>query len=86
MEIELVDGGGTIFGHQPNPDGVGVAQRRGSCPRGLLHHGRQPLLQRPGMENKAGDRFGLQFHPEVNDSEFGKEMFENFCCRLPCSP
>jgi GMP synthase-like glutamine amidotransferase len=20
----------------------------------------------------------LQFHPEVNDSEFGKEMFENF--------
>ena len=31
-----------------------------------------------GMENEAGDRFGLQFHPEVNDSEFGKEMFENF--------
>ena len=30
------------------------------------------------MENIAGDRFGLQFHPEVNDSEFGKEMFENF--------
>jgi len=31
-----------------------------------------------GMENEKGDRFGLQFHPEVNDSEFGKEMFENF--------
>jgi GMP synthase-like glutamine amidotransferase len=30
------------------------------------------------MENEAGNRFGLQFHPEVNDSEFGKEMFENF--------
>jgi GMP synthase-like glutamine amidotransferase len=30
------------------------------------------------MENEQGDRFGLQFHPEVNDSEFGKEMFENF--------
>ena len=32
------------------------------------------------------DRFGLQFHPEVNDSEFGKEMFENFvavCLRSP---
>ena len=36
------------------------------------------------MENEAGDRFGLQFHPEVNDSEFGKEMFENFVeiCRI----
>jgi GMP synthase (glutamine-hydrolysing) len=31
-----------------------------------------------GMENNDGNRFGLQFHPEVNDSEFGKEMFENF--------
>ena len=31
-----------------------------------------------GMENEKGDRFGLQFHPEVNDSEFGKEMFDNF--------
>ena len=31
-----------------------------------------------GMENDEGTRFGLQFHPEVNDSEFGKEMFENF--------
>ena len=30
------------------------------------------------MENTALERFGLQFHPEVNDSEFGKEMFENF--------
>jgi GMP synthase-like glutamine amidotransferase len=30
------------------------------------------------MENKEGTRFGLQFHPEVNDSEFGREMFENF--------
>ena len=30
------------------------------------------------MENDDGTRFGLQFHPEVNDSEFGKEMFENF--------
>ena len=30
-----------------------------------------------GMENEEGTRFGLQFHPEVNDSEFGKEMFEN---------
>ena len=30
------------------------------------------------MENSAGDRFGLQFHPEVNDSEYGRVMFQNF--------
>ena len=31
-----------------------------------------------GMENESGDRFGLQFHPEVNDSEYGARIFENF--------
>ena len=31
-----------------------------------------------GMENETGDRFGLQFHPEVNDSEYGQNMFQNF--------
>ena len=30
------------------------------------------------MENDASDRFGLQFHPEVNDSEYGAKIFENF--------
>jgi GMP synthase (glutamine-hydrolysing) len=30
------------------------------------------------MENKSQDRFGLQFHPEVNDSEYGAKIFENF--------
>ena len=31
-----------------------------------------------GMENEAGDRCGLQFHPEVNASEYGARIFENF--------
>ena len=30
------------------------------------------------MENQTKDRFGLQFHPEVNDSEYGVQIFENF--------
>ena len=30
------------------------------------------------MENENGDRFGLQFHPEVDHSEYGRKMFENF--------
>jgi GMP synthase-like glutamine amidotransferase len=30
------------------------------------------------MEDVGRRRFGLQFHPEVNDSEFGTEMMTNF--------
>ena len=30
------------------------------------------------MENSSLNRFGLQFHPEVNDSEYGSKIFENF--------
>ena len=31
-----------------------------------------------GMEKSDGMRFGVQFHPEVNDSEFGSEIMRNF--------
>ena len=80
MEINLVNGGGVIFArtnptqtvwesHNDEvhvlPDNFFITASSDSC-----------IVQ--GMENKEGDRFGLQFHPEVNDSEFGKEMFENF--------
>ncbi len=80
MEIELQNGGGKIFkGTAPTqtvweshndevhivPEGFFITASSSSC-----------LVQ--GMENERGNRFGLQFHPEVNDSEFGKEMFENF--------
>jgi GMP synthase (glutamine-hydrolysing) len=36
------------------------------------------------MENNDATRFGLQFHPEVNDSEYGTEMMSNFVehCRF----
>ncbi len=30
------------------------------------------------MQNEDLDRFGLQFHPEVNDTEHGSTIFENF--------
>ena len=47
-------------------------------PEGFFITASSPSCKVQGMENEAGIRFGLQFHPEVNDSEFGKEMFENF--------
>lgn len=86
MEITLRDGGGKIFAGTANtqtvweshndevnlvPDGFKITASSSSC-------------EVQGMENDLGNRFGLQFHPEVNDSEFGKEMFENFVevCRI----
>lgn len=80
MKIQLVNGGGTIFANTSEnqivweshndevhilPDGFSITAFSESC-------------EIQAMENDDGTRFGLQFHPEVNDSEFGKEMFENF--------
>ena len=78
--ITLANGGGKIFADTPEsqivweshndevselPDGFFITASSKSC-----------VVQ--GMENESGDRFGLQFHPEVNDSEYGQNMFQNF--------
>ena len=80
MEISLVNGGGVIFENTPErqivweshndevtvvPDGFVITAGSDSC-------------RVQGMEDVSRQRFGLQFHPEVNDSEFGAEMMKNF--------
>lgn len=80
MEIHLVDGGGILFENTPDtqivweshndevhivPDGFNITASSDSC-------------QVQAMQNKEGTRFGLQFHPEVNDSEYGTEIIRNF--------
>ena len=86
MQIELENDGGKIFANtaasqtvwESHNDEVHVV------PEGFFITAGSPSCKVQGMENNQGNRFGLQFHPEVNDSEFGKEMFENFVeiCRL----
>ena len=78
--ISLVDGGGPLFAGTPAeqivweshndevtelPPGFSVVAHSDSC-----------AIQ--GMQNGELDRFGLQFHPEVNDTEHGSTIFENF--------
>jgi GMP synthase (glutamine-hydrolysing) len=78
--LTLIEGGGLLFTGTPDtqmvweshndevtevPDGFNITASSESC-------------QVQAMQNQAGDRFGLQFHPEVNDSEYGKEIFHNF--------
>ena len=80
MEIELINGGGKIF------EGTAAKQVVWESHNDEVHiipddffiTASSPSCKIQGMENKQGDRFGLQFHPEVNDSEFGQEIFKNF--------
>ena len=80
MEIELEGGGGVIFARTNKSQTVWESHNDEvhEVPKGFFITASSPSCKVQGMENEIGDRFGLQFHPEVNDSEFGKEMFENF--------
>ena len=86
MEIKLKNGGGKIFQKTAEQQTVWESHNDEVhvVPEGFFITASSPSCEVQGMENEAGDRFGLQFHPEVNDSEFGKEMFENFVeiCRI----
>jgi GMP synthase (glutamine-hydrolysing) len=79
-DITLVDGGGAIFAGTPETQTVWESHNDEVhvLPKGFNITASSPSCEVQGMENKEGTRFGLQFHPEVNDSEFGREMFENF--------
>ena len=80
VTIELQNGGGKIFDRTNQTQTVWESHNDEVhiVPEGFFITASSPSCKVQGMENEAGNRFGLQFHPEVNDSEFGKEMFENF--------
>ena len=80
MSINLVNGGGSIFENTADAQTVWESHNDEVhvLPNGFFITASSESCNIQGMENEAGDRFGLQFHPEVNDSEFGKEMFANF--------
>ena len=86
MKITLRDGGGKIFAGTANTQTVWESHNDevNLVPEGFKITASSSSCEVQGMENDLGNRFGLQFHPEVNDSEFGKEMFENFVevCRI----
>ena len=86
MEITLQNGGGRIFLETAQTQTVWESHNDevNIVPDGFVITASSVSCNVQGMENEKGDRFGLQFHPEVNDSEFGAKMFENFVdiCRF----
>ena len=78
--INLVNGGGKIFVDTPEKQIVWESHNDevSVLPEGFFITASSESCEVQGMENEEGDRFGLQFHPEVNDSEYGQNMFQNF--------
>ena len=78
--INLVNGGGKIFTGTPETQVVWESHNDevSVMPENFFITASSKSCEVQGMENEAGDRFGLQFHPEVNDSEYGQDMFQNF--------
>lgn len=78
--ISLVGGGGQLFEGTPAEQTVWESHNdevtEALSGFSITAHSHSCKVQ--GMENESGDRFGLQFHPEVNDSEYGARIFENF--------
>mgnify|MGYP001200552690 CR=1 FL=1 len=80
MEITLVGGGGALFSGTPEKQIVWESHNDEvhPIPDGFFITAKSDSCEVQGMENEEGTRFGLQFHPEVNDSEFGNEIMKNF--------
>ena len=78
--ITLANGGGKIFAGTPATQIVWESHNDevSELPEDFFITASSKSCEVQGMENKSGDRFGLQFHPEVNDSEYGQNMFQNF--------
>ena len=78
--IELIDGGGELFTNTPNKKGVWESHNDEviTAPDGFKITAVSENCAIQAMENEEKNRFGLQFHPEVNDSEYGGKIFENF--------
>ena len=80
MEITLLDGGGALFEDTPEKQIVWESHNDEVCPMppGFFITAKSETCDVQGMENDDGTRFGLQFHPEVNDSEYGNQIMGNF--------
>ena len=78
--ISLVGGGGPLFAGTPEQQTVWESHNDEVTviPPGFSVVAHSESCEVQGMQNEDLDRFGLQFHPEVNDTEHGSTIFENF--------
>ena len=79
-EITLIENGGPIFEDTPSRQIVWESHNDevSLLPPGFTITAKSASCAIQAMQNLELKRFGLQFHPEVNDTEFGSKIFENF--------
>ena len=79
-EITLIEDGGPIFEETPSRQIVWESHNDevSLLPHGFTITAKSTSCAIQAMQNLELKRFGLQFHPEVNDTEFGSKIFENF--------
>ncbi|GIT75259.1 MAG: hypothetical protein Ct9H300mP30_3210 [Methanobacteriota archaeon] len=80
--------GGAMFEGTRRADSMGSTTTRSYRPPWFRDYSQSESCEVQGMENEAGDRFGLQFHPEVNDSEYGRgfSRTSSQCANGPIGP
>jgi len=87
--ISLVGDGGPLFRGTPSEQTVWESHNDEVtvAPPGFSVVANSDSCEVQAMQNEQLGRFGLQFHPEVNDTEFGSNIFENFVrlCKPPDS-
>ncbi len=73
-------GGGPLFKGTPSNQTVWESHNDvvTEIPPGFKITAFSESCQVQAMQNEEMDRFGLQFHPEVNDTTYGSNIFENF--------
>ncbi len=78
--ISLVGDGGPLFEGTPSEQTVWESHNDEVTvmPPGFIEVAQSESCKVQAMQNEDLNRFGLQFHPEVNDTEFGSNIFENF--------
>ncbi len=78
--ISLVGDGGPLFEGTPSEQTVWESHNDEVTvtPPGFIAVAQSESCKVQAMQNEDLNRFGLQFHPEVNDTEYGSNIFENF--------
>tara|TARA_B100000579_G_C22498523_1_gene695818 strand:+ start:123 stop:713 length:591 start_codon:yes stop_codon:yes gene_type:complete len=79
-KIMLLGGGGLLFEGTPEIQTVWESHNDEvtDIPDGFVVVAESKSCKVQAMQNHKLARFGLQFHPEVNDTEYGSNIFENF--------
>ena len=79
-KIMLLGGGGLLFEGTPEIQTVWESHNDEvtDIPDGFVVVAESKSCKVQAMQNDKLARFGLQFHPEVNDTEYGSNIFENF--------